>query len=139
MTEENKFHEYFDNNKDEVFKKINKVYQDNINDIEVDVFSITPELLKIVENDLKNPIDKPELIPEFREFLIKNLTLYDDEFTKHSPLHYSTKKGIDSFNYASPELYKPAFYQLVSVYVWCKYFIEFNGYSGVLPISSLII
>jgi hypothetical protein len=137
--EDNSFDEYFENNKTEVFRKIKKVYEENKDKIKVKIFLITPMLLKIIENDLTNPPDKPKLKDIFKQFLINNLILYEDVYNKHSPLHYSTPDGINSFHYASPEIYKSTFYQLITTYIWCKHFIEYEGYSGVLPNVDLLI
>lgn len=135
------FNTYFNQKKETVFQEIEVVFEKNEDDIKVEMFSITPLLLKIINEDLVIPSsDKPELSILFRDFLKTNLIYYEKAMYKHSPLHYSTHDGVDSFNYAPPELYKSSFYSLITSYIWCKHFIEREGYSGVLPpIADLVI
>jgi hypothetical protein len=69
-----------------------------------------------------------------------NLIYYEKRIYVDSPLHYSTSDGVDSFYYAPPELHKSSFYRLITAYIWCKHFIEHEGYSGELPpIADLVI
>jgi hypothetical protein len=134
QVDKNEFYQFFETNKEHVFTEIEDLTKTSETKISVQVFSMCPKLLDLIENNLKNPSDKPPLICEFKDYL-KNEIIFlniDEKTTHHSPLFFSTTKGKESFIFTAPELLNVSFYQLIIVYVWCKYLIE-SGYSGVIP------
>jgi hypothetical protein len=108
----------------------NKKKNEEITD---ELFNISKELLDFLNNkeNLINPPGNIILVDEFRIFLINCISKYDSLYI-HSPLSFSTEKGKDSFNYTAPEIIRESYFQLISVYIWCKHFTD-QGYSGVLP------
>ena len=135
MTDTSEFLKYFESKYDEISEQ-SRILCDKKTEINHELFHISKDLFDFINNreNLINPPEKIILSDEFRNFLVNCLSQNDLCYI-HSPLHYSTEDGKDSFYYAAPETHYQSYLLLVSVYVWCKHFTD-QGYSGILPIMN---
>ena len=122
----------------------NKLYNENIHIIQSitakykqkysNTFKIGMHLMDLVNNELKNPSNNINISKSFRKYLISLLVGLD--YNKLDNVMIYTKNGNAYIRTRSIDSQIKTFYNLVSVYVWCKSFIK-DGYSGIIPYSPL--
>ena len=128
------FLKYFESKYDEI-NEVSRLLCNKKNNEQLikELFNISHELLNFIKDDknLINPHGNVILVDEFKNYLINCLSRFDSLYI-HSPLGFSREQENNSFYYTAPEIIRESYFQLITVYIWCKHFTD-QGYSGVLP------
>jgi len=116
------FDKYFEDRSEEAFDKIKKMEFTNYQEL-IKIYQESPKLLENFKK-LKNPPNLPEINKNFKEYFNNNIL---EGYGFHSPIYYSTEKGLNSLRYASPELIDLIWINMKSSIVWYDQLIK-DGY-----------
>ena len=116
------FDDYFKNRSPKAFQDMANMEMPPYDEL-IKIYKNSPKLLEDFLK-LKNPSNMPILKSDFIQYFTENLT---HGYSHHCPIYYSTKEGINSLRYASPEITNLIWINMKSSLIWYNQLIQ-DGY-----------